>query len=88
MRESFTSQANTVIEKLCERFVDPEKPVRAALHKLFVQQLLPKLGGGKLLPFLPLLMAHVSGAMTHLEEGIRSFVLSCPVCISNPGWPT
>ena len=60
------------MEKLSERFSDPESSVRDALHKLLSQHLLPKLGNGKLVPFLPLLMAHISGAMTHSDEKTRS----------------
>ena len=59
------------MEKLADRVTDADKDVRAALMQLLSQRVLPGLAGGLLTPFLPLLMAHVCSAMTHLDSGIR-----------------
>lgn len=64
-------QAGPVIEKLANRIADPEKPVREALKTLFHGSLVTTFSSGMLMPFLPLLMAHICSAMTHLQEGIR-----------------
>jgi len=64
-------QTGPVIEKLANRIADSDKPVRSALKDLLGGSLLPQLGEGMLAPFLPLLMAHICSAMTHLQPGIR-----------------
>ena len=51
---------------------DAAAAVRAALRdELLRGALLPLLGPAALAPFVPLLMAHVCAAMTHLAEPIR-----------------
>ena len=45
--------------------------VRAALEDLLRGAMLPGLGAAALQPFLPLLMAHVCAAMTHLALDVR-----------------
>ncbi len=64
-------QTGPVIEKLANRIADSDKQVREALKELLAGSLLPQLGEGRLTPFLPLLMAHICSAMTHLQAGIR-----------------
>ena len=60
-----------MIEKLADRIADSDKAVRSALKDLLGGSLLPQLGERLLTPFLPLLMAHIRSAMTHLQPGIR-----------------
>ena len=60
-----------VVETAAERIGDGDASVRAALRELLAGTLLPALGGSALAPFVPLLMAHVCAAMTHLAEPIR-----------------
>ena len=60
-----------VVETAAERIGDGDASVRAALRELLAGTLLPALGGSALAPFVPLLMAHVCAAMTHLTEPIR-----------------
>ena len=59
------------MEKLAERIGDADKEVREALLALLGDGVLPALGPAALAPFLPLLMAHISAAMTHLNDTIR-----------------
>ena len=70
-------QAGPVIEKLANRIADPEKPVREALKALFQSCLVSTFGGSLLTPFLPLLMAHICSAMTHLQPNIRCQHKTC-----------
>lgn len=59
------------MEKLAERITDADFGVRAALKGLLSGTVLPLLEASSLAPFLPLLLAHVASAMTHLSEDIR-----------------
>jgi pre-rRNA-processing protein IPI1 len=59
------------MEKLAERVSDSDSGVRASLRDLLGQTLLPGLVGSALAPFIPLLMAHVGSAMTHIAPDIR-----------------
>lgn len=59
------------METAAERITDGDASVRAALRDLLSSTLLPALGAGPLAPFVPLLMAHVCAAMTHLSDPIR-----------------
>eukprot|EP00891_Asterochloris_glomerata_P008646 jgi/Astpho2/8646/Aster-x0817 len=65
-------QTGTLLERLAERMHDPEVDVRAALKDLLQKAVLPPLRGPALVPFLPLLMAHLSNSLTALAEPIRS----------------
>lgn len=60
-----------VMETAAERVTDGDAAVRAALRQLLSGTLLPALAPPALAPFVPLLMAHVCAAMTHLAEPIR-----------------
>ncbi|KAL4439859.1 hypothetical protein ABPG75_002860 [Micractinium tetrahymenae] len=64
-----------VMETAAERITDGDKAVRAALRELLSGTLLPALGPAALAPFVPLMMAHVCAAMTHLAEPIRADAL-------------
>ena len=64
-------QTGTLLERLAERMHDPEVDVRAALKDLLQKAVLPPLRGPALVPFLPLLMAHLSSSLTALAEPIR-----------------
>jgi hypothetical protein len=59
------------MERLAERVSDAESEVRAGLLGLLRDVVLPGLGPSALAPFLPLLMAHVTAAMTHLADAVR-----------------
>ena len=54
-----------------ERITDGERSVRAALREALAAPVLPAMGAAALGPFVPLFMAHVCAAMTHLAEPIR-----------------
>ena len=64
-------QTGTLLERLAERMHDPEVDVRAALKDLLRKAVLPPLQGPALVPFLPLLMAHLSNSLTALAEPVR-----------------
>ena len=59
------------MERLAERISDAEADVRSGLLALLRDVVLPALGPAALAPFLPLLVAHVSAAMTHLADAVR-----------------
>ena len=59
------------MEKLAEHLADSDAAVRAALRDLWRDVVLPGLGPAGLAPFLPLVMAHVTSAMTHLSAAVR-----------------
>jgi hypothetical protein len=59
------------VERLAERITDADAGVRGALRALLAGAVLPGLGEQALAPFLPLLMAHVSAAMTDLAAPVR-----------------
>ena len=59
------------MEKLAEHLADSDAAVRAALRDLWRDVVLPGLGPAGLAPFLPLVMAHVTSAMTHLSAPVR-----------------
>ena len=65
------AQAGTIVEKLAEHLADSDAAVRAALRELWRDVVLPGLGPAGLAPFLPLVMAHVTSAMTHLSAPVR-----------------
>lgn len=79
-------QAGPVMETLAERVSDTEKEVRTGLMALLGEVVLPGLGPAALAPFLPLLMAHVSSAMTHLADGVRQGF--CPCMLAAPLYPS
>ena len=64
-------QAGPLVEKLAERMVDSDSGVRSQLKSLLVAHVLPKLSGGALDPFLPLLMAFICSALTQLDTDMR-----------------
>lgn len=64
-------QAGAVVEKLAERMADTDAGARAALRDVLRDVVLPGLGAAGLAPFLPLLMAHITSAMTHLAAAVR-----------------
>ena len=68
---SWTLQAGPVVERLAEHLADADAGVRTALRELLRDVVLPGLGPGGLAPFLPLLMAHITSAMTHLAAAVR-----------------
>ena len=59
------------METAAARVADADAGVRSALRDLLRGTLLPALGPAALAPYVPLLMAHVCAAMTHLAEPIR-----------------
>lgn len=63
--------AAPLLEKLAARLSDGDASVRAALLQLLRAAVLPALGATTLGPFLPMLMAHLEAAMTHLEASVR-----------------
>lgn len=66
----------TLLEALAPRLSDGEGPVRAALLTTLRAAVLPALGPSALSPFMPLLMAHVSAALTNLSSDVRCDALS------------
>ena len=64
-------QAGLIVEGLAEHLADADTSVRAALKDLLKGIVLPGLGPAALAPFLPLMMAHITSAMTHLAEAVR-----------------
>lgn len=64
-------QAGAIVERLAEHVTDAEASVRAALRDLLGNVVLPGLGPAALAPFLPLIMAHITSAMTHLADAVR-----------------
>ncbi|MEW5311739.1 MAG: hypothetical protein WDW38_003427 [Sanguina aurantia] len=68
--EELTQHTHEFFTKIADRITDSEGDVRKAL-RLLLKGALPLAGLGVLRPFMPLLMAHVCGAMTHLNLGIR-----------------
>lgn len=65
-----------IFEALADRVTDGESPVRKELKTLLQDKLLPLLSPLALGPFVPLLMAHVCSAMTHLTASIRMDALA------------
>lgn len=66
-----TRHAALLLEALATRISDGEQPVRTALLSLFRTAALPAVGPVVLSPFLPMLMAHLSAALTHLSADVR-----------------
>ncbi|CAD7697967.1 unnamed protein product [Ostreobium quekettii] len=64
--------AAAVVEGIGERCTDNDGRVRTTLLRLMSKWVLPLLGVHAFRPFLPLLMAHICSAMTHLEAGVRN----------------
>ncbi|GAB4823624.1 hypothetical protein N2152v2_010670 [Parachlorella kessleri] len=73
--KELTRHATLVMETLSERITDGDKSVRSALREALAAPVLPTLGPAALGPFVPLLMAHVCSAMTHLAEPVRADAL-------------
>ncbi|PRW33261.1 Testis-expressed sequence 10 [Chlorella sorokiniana] len=73
--EELRRHATLVMEAAAERISDGEAAVRTALRELLSSTLFPALGPASLAPFVPLLMAHICAAMTHLAEPIRADAL-------------
>jgi pre-rRNA-processing protein IPI1 len=69
--DELRKHTGAIIEKLAERISDAEAPVRSATRALLRDKVLPGLDATALAPFLPLLMAHICSAMTHLATSIR-----------------
>jgi pre-rRNA-processing protein IPI1 len=65
-----------VLAALAPRCSDGDKAVRGALQSLLRAAVLPGLGAGQVAPFMPLLMAHVGSALTHLEPAVRTDALA------------
>jgi pre-rRNA-processing protein IPI1 len=63
--------AALLLEALATRVADGEQPVRTALLSLLRTAALPALGPAALAPFVPLFMAHLSAALTHLSADVR-----------------
>jgi pre-rRNA-processing protein IPI1 len=63
--------AALLLEALATRVADGEQPVRTALRFLLRTAALPALGPAALAPFVPLFMAHLSAALTHLSADVR-----------------
>ncbi|KAL2644793.1 hypothetical protein R1flu_012380 [Riccia fluitans] len=63
--------AVVVIEKLSPRITDADKGVRQALVLLLRTSVLPHLPQAMMKPLIPVVMAHVCSAMTHLVLDIR-----------------
>ncbi|KAL4853850.1 Testis-expressed protein 10 [Chlorella vulgaris] len=73
--EELRRHTTLVVEAAAARISDSDAAVRAAARELLEGTLLPALGGHALAPFLPLFMAHVCAAMTHLADQIRADAL-------------
>jgi pre-rRNA-processing protein IPI1 len=71
LAEELRRHTTLVVEAAAARISDSDAAVRAAARELLEGTLLPALGGHALAPFLPLFMAHVCAAMTHLADQIR-----------------
>jgi hypothetical protein len=66
--------ASHLAEVMCAivgRITDADKGVRAALRTLWVDSIQEHTSEAQLAPFLPLLMAHVCSAATHLRVDVR-----------------
>jgi pre-rRNA-processing protein IPI1 len=63
--------AAALLEKLAARLSDGDQGVRDALLLLLRLSVFPALGAATLAPFIPMLMAHLEAAMTHLEAPVR-----------------
>lgn len=68
--------AAPLLEKLAARLSDGDAPARAALLQLLRAAALPALGAATLAPFLPMMIAHLEAALTHLEASVRLDALS------------
>ncbi|EDO38143.1 predicted protein, partial [Nematostella vectensis] len=60
----------TVVEKIAEKVTDTEASVRHSLL-LLLRHILPLIPPERIAPFLPLVSAHLSCAMTHIIEDIQ-----------------
>lgn len=66
-----STTAATVIEKVAERLVDLEAPVRSAARGALRAGVLPALGPGGLAPFARRLVLHLGAALTHVAPSVR-----------------
>jgi len=73
--QELPQHASRVVHAAALLLGDPEAAVRAALLDLAANTILPGLSAAALAPFLPLLMAHVSGALTHIVLAVRTDAL-------------
>ncbi|PNH00248.1 Testis-expressed sequence 10 protein, partial [Tetrabaena socialis] len=73
--EQLRLNAAQVLGTLSERVVDGDSGVRSATRALLHDRVLPLLGPDTLRPFMPVVMAHVCGAMTHLSLDVRNDAL-------------
>ena len=80
----FWMQTSSVLSKLAECISDTDKAVRAALLELLSNAVLPKMRGAPLGPFLPLIMAHLSSALTSLTESVRCQFMTPEVLFISP----
>jgi pre-rRNA-processing protein IPI1 len=65
-----------LLEALAPRLSDGEPSVRTSLLTCLRSAVLPALGPSALSPFMPLLLAHVSAALTNLSADVRLDALS------------
>jgi pre-rRNA-processing protein IPI1 len=65
-----------LLESLAPRLSDGDASVRTALLATLRSAVLPALGPAALSPFMPLVMAHVSAALTNLSADVRYDALS------------
>lgn len=65
-----------LLDSLAPRLSDGEASVRTALLTTLRSAVLPALGPSALSPFMPLVMAHVSAALTNLSADVRYDALS------------
>lgn len=61
---------SSILSELAAVFTDKDSTVRAAAIRL-LQFLAPKIRAEHISPFFPLMSAHLSSAMTHINEGIQ-----------------
>eukprot|EP00798_Chlamydomonas_sp_ICE-L_P013490 gene13490-19348_t len=69
--EEIRQHAHQFFPKIAERVGDPDQGVRVAMRALLREQVMPAIHAGALRPFMPVIMAHVSGAMTNLNISVR-----------------
>ena len=74
--ERHAGHAGQLLTKLAERVGDGESAVRQALRSLMRERVMPLLSAGAVRPFMPVVMAHVSSAMTNLCMEVRLDALS------------
>ncbi|XP_062899961.1 testis-expressed protein 10 homolog isoform X1 [Mobula hypostoma] len=68
------SYLSNILSDLAALFTDKDSAVRSAAVQL-LRFLAPKISSDQMAPFFPLVSAHLSGAMTHILEGIQEDAL-------------